>query len=114
MESRIIPDGLLELTPFYVNFFENMKMFQFCHRSLGSIIMVYSGWFFIISQGEFYNKYLGVLFMAFILQFYIGIMTLLLKVPLTFGLFHQGMAVLILLIIVHIHFLMINAQIIDK
>jgi len=114
MEGRVIPDGLLELTPFYINFFENMKMFQFCHRFLGAIIMIYSGWLFIISQGKFYNKYSGILFMAFIFQFYIGIMTLLLKVPLMFGLLHQGMAVLILLIIVHIHFLMINTQIIHE
>ena len=114
MDGKIIPDGLLVLDPFYINFFENMKMFQFCHRLIGTIIMLYSGWFFIASQDEYYNKYAGLLFMAFMIQFYIGIMTLLLKVPLMFGLLHQGIAVIILLIIVHIKFLMVNTEIIDR
>ncbi len=114
MEGRIVPNGLLALNPFYINFFENMKMFQFCHRLLGTIIMIYSGWFFILSQNEFYNKYSGLLFMGFIIQFYIGIMTLLLKVPIVLGILHQGVAVLLLLLITHIKFLMINTQSINK
>ena len=114
IEGNLIPNGLLTLSPFYLNFFENMKMFQFCHRVLGTVIMIYSGWFFVASQGKFYNKYSGLLFMAFMIQFYIGIMTLLLRVPIMFGILHQGMAVLILLIIVHIKFLMIKAQPINK
>ena len=113
MEGKLIPDGLLTLSPIYLNFFENMKLFQFCHRLIASIIMVYSGLFFIISRGEFYNKYSGLLFTAFIIQFYIGIMTLLLRVPIMFGLLHQGVAILILLIIVHIKYLITNAQSID-
>ena len=96
MDGKIIPDGLLTLNPFYINFFENMKMFQFCHRLLGTIIMLYSGWFFILSQNEFYNKYSGLLFIGFIIQLYIGIMTLLLKVPIVLGILHQGVAVLLL------------------
>jgi len=114
MEGKLIPDGLLAMNPFYVNFFENMKMFQFCHRLLGTIILIYSGWFFVSSQDEFYNKYSGLLFMGFIIQFYIGIMTLLLKVPIVLGILHQGVAVLLLLIIIHIKFLIINTQSINK
>ena len=114
MDGKIIPDGLLVLNPFYMNFFDNMKMFQFCHRLLGTFIVIYSGWFFVVSQDEFYNKYAGLLFMGFMIQFYIGIMTLLLKVPLMFGLLHQGIAVIVLLIIVHIKFLIINTKIIDR
>ena len=73
-----------------------------------------NGGFFVLSQNEFYNKYSGLLFMGFIIQFYIGIMTLLLKVPIVLGILHQGMAVLLLLIITHIKFLMINTQSINK
>ena len=50
IEGQIIPDGLFALSPFYVNFFENMKMFQFSHRLIGTCLLVYSGWFFIKTQ----------------------------------------------------------------
>ena len=113
IEGQIIPDGLFALSPFYVNFFENMKMFQFSHRLIGNCLLVYSGWFFIKSQSEFYNKYSGLLFMTFIIQFFIGIMTLLLKVPLVYALLHQGIAVCILLILVNIIFLFVNRKIVD-
>jgi len=114
MEGKIIPDGLLQMKPFYLNFFENMKMFQFSHRLLGVMIVIYSGWFFIATQDEFYNKYSGLLFMAFMIQLYIGIMTLLLRVPLMFGVLHQGVAALILLIIVHIQFLIFKSKPINR
>tara|TARA_Y100001970_G_scaffold41940_1_gene52121 strand:- start:22053 stop:23084 length:1032 start_codon:yes stop_codon:yes gene_type:complete len=114
MEGKLIPNGLWEIKPFYLNFFENMKMFQFSHRILGTIIMIYSGWFFVATQNEFYNKYSGLLFMAFLIQFYVGIMTLLLKVPLLFGVLHQGIGALILLILVHIQFLISNSKPINR
>jgi cytochrome c oxidase assembly protein subunit 15 len=114
MEGQLIPDGLLALNPFYLNFFENMKMFQFVHRLIGTLLVVYSGWFFIKSQKQFYNKYSGLLFMTLMMQFYIGIMTLILKVPLLFGVLHQAIAAIILLIIVHILFLMNNSKFINR
>ena len=114
MEGQLIPDGLLALNPFYLNFFENMKMFQFVHRLIGTLLVFYSGWFFIKSQKQFYNKYSGLLFMTLMMQFYIGIMTLILKVPLLFGVLHQAIAAIILLIIVHILFLMNNSKFINR
>ena len=114
MEGKLIPEGLMVLQPFYLNFFENMKMFQFAHRLLAILILVYSGWFFINSQEEYYNKYSGMLFMAFIIQLYLGIMTLLFKVPVVLGVIHQGMAALIILILVQLKFLIVNAKVIDR
>ena len=114
MEGQLIPNGLFVLDPFYLNFFENMKMFQFVHRLVGTVLVVYSGWFFIKSQKQFYNKYAGLLFMTLMIQFYIGIMTLILKVPLLFGVLHQAIAAIILLIIVHTMFLMYNSKFINR
>ena len=114
MEGQLIPDGLLSLNPFYLNFFENMKMFQFIHRLVGTSLVIYSGWFFIKSQNQFYNKYSGLLFMTFMMQFYVGIMTLILKVPLLLAVLHQGIAAAILLIIMHIIFSMINCKFINR
>ena len=53
--------------------------------------------------------------MAFIIQFYLGIMTLLLKVPVVLGVIHQGMAALIVLILVQIKFSIFKLRpLIDK
>jgi len=114
MEGKIVPNNLFVLKPFYINFFENMKLFQFSHRLLGSVLLLYSGWFFIKTQSEFYNKYSGILFMSLLIQFYLGIMTLLLKVPLLLGIIHQGMAACILLVIIHIIFLITNCKPINR
>ena len=114
MEGKIVPNNLFVLKPFYINFFENMKLFQFSHRLLGSVLLLYSGWFFIKTQSEFYNKYSGILFMSLLIQFYLGIMTLLLKVPLLLGVIHQGMAACILLVIIHIIFLMTHCKPINR
>ena len=105
---------LLNPQVFFVFLLENMKTFQFSHRFLAIIIMVYAGWYFIKTQGEFYNKFTGMLFMAFIIQFYLGIMTLLLKVPVVLGVIHQGMAALIVLILVQIKFSITQAQTINR
>ena len=42
MDGKIVPDGLWILSPFYLNFFENITMVQFQHRLLGcgSVILV--------------------------------------------------------------------------
>tara|TARA_Y100001970_G_scaffold285390_1_gene404934 strand:- start:22562 stop:23521 length:960 start_codon:yes stop_codon:yes gene_type:complete len=110
MEGRLIPDGLLVLEPLYDNFLNNMKMFQFCHRLIGTALFLYAGLFFYTTRDEIYNKYTHFLFMLLLIQFYIGIMTLLLKVPVFLGVVHQGVAVLILLMILHIKFLLSDTE----
>ena len=110
MEGRLIPDGLLVLEPLYDNFLNNMKMFQFCHRLIGTALFLYTGLFFYTTRDEIYNKYTHFLFMLLLIQFYIGIMTLLLKVPVFLGVVHQGVAVLILLMILHIKFLLSDTE----
>ena len=63
---------------------------------------------------EFYNRFTGMLFMAFIIQFYLGIMTLLMKVPVLLGVMHQGMAALIVLILVQIKFSVTSTKTINR
>ena len=46
MDGQLIPDGLLDLKPIYSNFFNNMKMFQFSHRVIGTSLLIYVAWFF--------------------------------------------------------------------
>ena len=76
--------------------------------------MAYTGWYFIKTQEEFYNRFTGMLFMSFIIQFYLGIMTLLMKVPVLLGVMHQGMAALIVLILVQIKFSVTSSKTINR
>ena len=91
-----------------------MKMFQFCHRAIGVSSLIYVAWFFYNSRNEFYSRHTLFLFIAFLIQLHIGIMTLLLRVPIFLSVVHQGFAVLILLLLLHIKFLISNAQIINR
>ena len=104
IEGKLIPDGLFILKPIYNNFINNMKMFQFAHRLLGTILMLYAGWFYYVTKDESFNNESRFLFMLFLMQFYIGIMTLLLRVPVFMGVVHQGFAVIILLVMTRIIF----------
>ena len=86
-----------------------MKMFQFAHRVIGTFLILYSGWFFLKTAEKEYSKYTRFLFMVFLMQFYIGIMTLLMRVPFFMGVVHQALAMVILILIVKIKYLIIKS-----
>ena len=109
IEGKLVPTGLFALTPFYDNFLNNMKMFQFAHRVIGTFLILYSGWFFLKTAEKEYSKYTRFLFMVFLMQFYIGIMTLLMRVPFFMGVVHQALAMVILILIVKIKYLIIKS-----
>ena len=63
IEGYIFHPQLLSLKPLYMNFLNNMMMFQFIHRLLGVIITIYGVYFFILTSSEIYAKYTRFLFM---------------------------------------------------
>ena len=79
-------------------------MFQFVHRLLGTILILYAGWFYYVAKDEYFNNDVRFLFLILLIQFFIGIITLLLSVPVLMGVVHQGFAVIILLVITRIRF----------
>ena len=108
MDGQIIPDGLLSMSPFYLNFFENALTVQFDHRVLAYIITAWC-----ILQIFWVAKYMGegrhlrsaaLLMLAVTAQVGLGIWTLLYQVPISLGLLHQAGALVVLLIgLTHLH-----------
>ncbi len=100
MHGQWIPDGLFSLSPFYLNFFENMVTVQFNHRVLtigtGLALLVY----WLMSKRYDYDPSTATSFnlvgLMVIVQVFLGISTLLLHVPVWLAASHQGGALLLL------------------
>jgi len=100
MDGDLIPDGLMEMSPAYLNLFENITTVQFDHRvlammTLAAVVML---WLRSRKQGLAPSQqtpinYLGVMV---IVQLGLGISTLLLAVPVSLGALHQAGAVVLL------------------
>jgi len=93
MDGKLIPDGLFENSPVYINFFENIITVQFAHRLMAivSVIFVASLWWQarkeIASIPDLWPFH--VLISIVILQFFLGVATLLLVVPIHLAAGHQ-------------------------
>ena len=99
MDGRLVPDGALELTPFYLNFFENIATVQFNHRLLAvsTLIMVLLFWVFrrsyMVTARS--RRILGGLAIAVLVQAVLGVFTLLLAVPAGLAIIHQATALVV-------------------
>ncbi|NKB43073.1 MAG: heme A synthase [Alphaproteobacteria bacterium] len=99
MDGQIIPDGLYDMAPWYLNWFENIMTVQFNHRILGMTLVALIGatwWRISRSKASARIKTLanGFITMAFV-QAGLGIATLLLVVPLWLALLHQTGALIL-------------------
>jgi len=94
MDGQVVPEGYLEMTPVYRNFFENIATVQFDHRVLASSTFVSSWAFWMLSRGVVLppQARLGcnLLVAATSGQFALGIITLLNAVPVHLGAAHQA------------------------
>lgn len=102
MNGQWIPDGLMALSPWYLNFFENILTIQFDHRVIAALLFVVIPFFWYhIQKSELQSrtKWLahGLLFMLGI-QISLGISTLLLHVPVALATTHQAGALVLLTI----------------
>lgn len=99
MNGQIIPDGLYDMTPWYLNGFENIMTVQFNHRILSIILvcLISYTWWRISRSGHTApirstaNIFLA---MAFI-QSGLGISTLVMIVPTALALAHQAGALIL-------------------
>jgi len=99
MDGHFIPDGYAMLSPFYLNFFENIAAVQFDHRILAetTVLCVAGLWWFarhfeLSGRARLaFNLLLGMA----VLQVSLGIATLLLVVPTGLAVTHQGGAMLL-------------------
>lgn len=100
MDNALIPEHLFIVSPWYLNIFENITMVQFTHRALGILnlinILAYSYKIFNLNE----LKKVAVCLAGFvIIQFILGITTLILQVPMLLALLHQAVAIILLITI---------------
>ena len=99
MDGGLLPDDFAALSPFWLNFFENLSTVQFAHRLLAYLTAIVAGiqWFRARGAGLHprawrATKLLGAMVL---LQILLGISTLLLVVPVPLAVLHQGGAVVL-------------------
>ena len=101
MEGYFIHPKVLYLKGFFNNFLNNTNMIQFIHRTLGIILVLFSGHIFFAMGKDLSSKRQNKAKLYFVivllLQFILGIMTLVMKVPLTLAVLHQAGAALLLI-----------------
>ena len=101
--SGYIPHGILKLHPWPSNLIENIAMIQVIHRALGFVIAGCIFYFYRLCSLQpatpFFRKLLISLPVLVIIQVLLGILTLLNslgKIPVTYGVLHQMVALLLL------------------
>ncbi|MBL4802405.1 MAG: COX15/CtaA family protein [Emcibacter sp.] len=99
MEEQIIPAGLYDMSPWYMNIFENIMTVQFNHRVTAYVIGLIGlyVWFMLGKDKMIMVRRSGHLMMTMILlQMGIGILTLIYVVPIPLAAAHQAGALITL------------------
>lgn len=99
MDGRFVPEGYGMIEPFYLNFFENIAAVQFDHRLLAEAVLIFVAglWFYakrfeLVGRAKLgFNLMLGMV----AIQFALGVATLVMVVPVSLGVAHQGGAMLL-------------------
>ena len=106
MDGKLIPDGLNQLQPFWLNWLENTTSIQFNHRLIAYLLMILIPLFAIAvkKQGQTKNSQkASTAFMIMLaIQVTLGITTLLYFVPVTIAASHQAGAIILLSISIYI------------
>jgi cytochrome c oxidase assembly protein subunit 15 len=103
MAGRVVPPGYAQLSPWWRNLFENHGAVQFDHRllALTTFFAVVASWATLRrSSPARLARRLDLALGAAMLQLALGISTLLLRVPVTLGVAHQGGAALLLVALI--------------
>lgn len=99
MDGRLLPAGYWQLAPAHLNLFENVTAVQFNHRLLtlatAAAALALWAWARRLPPGPARRAY-DLLALAIVLQFALGIWTLLAAVPVWLGAVHQAGAILVL------------------
>jgi len=93
-----VPAEILSLTPWYRNFADNMATVQFDHRLIAWLLALLIPAFWLLVRRQASSRVAlaaDLLLGALLLQFALGVATLLLVVPLPLAAAHQAGAVLL-------------------
>jgi cytochrome c oxidase assembly protein subunit 15 len=107
MQGQFLPDESFEMSPLWLNFFENPALVQFIHRMLGYFVLAL-GIIFALRCGRSghgatrnLGRWAGVAIMA---QVLIGIVTVMHGSPLEIALFHQAGALVVIALLIRTKF----------
>ena len=100
MAGSLVPPGAFRLEPALVNLVENPGTTQWMHRVIGTLLLVGVSTLYLRARrvlasdrrAQWLNAALAMLVAA---QFALGVATLLLRVPVSLGVAHQGMAMVL-------------------
>ncbi len=105
MDGQWIPEGLWTQDSWYKNLFEDVTTIQFIHRMMAYCLTVAIPLFWLTGRNNPHIAHLlPILFSIFVIQFLLGVLTLLFVVPVPLASLHQANALLlfgIALTIVH-------------
>ncbi|WP_019222600.1 COX15/CtaA family protein [Bartonella rattaustraliani] len=100
MDGQMIPDGLLQHSPMWLNLFENSLTVQFTHRLFAYFLFIVAIIHALYVQKNIphstHSRRAFFMCMMIIVQAFLGILTLLHEVPISLGLIHQTVALIIL------------------
>ncbi|MEO0329053.1 MAG: COX15/CtaA family protein [Pseudomonadota bacterium] len=100
MDGAVYPSNLWVQTPAWINLFENPKTVQFIHRSTAYAVLVLVLIQMLVAlrsnSGGTHKRRTVILSGLVLIQAAIGVATLVLQVPLSWALLHQGGAVVVL------------------
>lgn len=105
MGNSLIPYDMHLYSPYFVNFFENHAGVQFAHRwlAIATTIIIAAFWFHAQKRGHL-SWPVHALAIMVILQFTLGIITLMTHIAIPVAVMHQGGALITLgLIVINLH-----------
>ncbi len=108
MAGGVLPPGMMELQPWWRNFFENPGMVQFIHRVSGYLLLAFSVVVWLRGRRSAHALTRGAftaVFAVLLLQVVLGIMTVLYIAPWQLAIVHQLVAVLLWVLILRARFL---------
>ncbi len=99
MGGRLIPSALLDYEPTIRNFFENQVTVQWLHRVIGTVLgvaVLVVVWQTLIAQlDQLSRRFAIALLGAVMIQYLLGVFTLVQAVPVALGVTHQAMAMVL-------------------
>lgn len=101
MYDNWIPPEAWRMDPLIINFFDNIAMVQFMHRFLGTLllaaagVMLYKTWFSSKPLHRSIRRWMNTTAALLAVQYLTGVFTLLWRVPIWLGVWHQAWAMLL-------------------
>jgi cytochrome c oxidase assembly protein subunit 15 len=99
MDGHILPPDIALLEPWWTNFAFNIATVQFVHRILAILVVLMAVGLWMAVRRDLPNPrarfWSNLLLLAVLLQFALGVVTLLMRVPVNLGVLHQAGAVVV-------------------